>query len=365
MRIPLITRSEIVFLLLAALYVGVSAAASYSHGLGHRFHALMYMERAALMTLLIGLCFFFYICLKALYILMAIRPKRPSKYIWKEWRKGPLDTERWLRAIPVFIGFLFFFSAFTSMKQLIPGFNPFTWDKEFAVLDRLLHFGIDPWRILYAPFSLPLLDKVYNVFTYALNINYNAWLIAVFAALYWQLFDKSNPVVRMQFFFAFLLTWAINGTLIATLFSSAGPCFLERLTGSAYYAPLMDQLNAANEHYKIFAVSTQDMIWNAASKSQSMVGGGISAMPSIHVSTALLFWLLARELNAKYQRLFMIFFVLIVIGSVFLAWHYAVDGYLSILTTYALWQLSGWMARGLAAPYVQQAPVENSDNQAT
>lgn len=365
MRIPLITRSEIVFLLLAALFVAVSAATAYSHGLGTRFHALMYMERAALMSMLIGLCYFFYICLKVFYILIVVHPKRPSKYIWAEWRKGPLNTERWLRAVPVFIGFIFFFSAFTSMKQIIPGFNSFSWDKEFAALDNFLHFGIDPWRILHAPFTLPLIDKLYNLFTYALNVNYNAWLVAVFAALYWQLFDKSNPVVRMQFFFAFLLTWAINGILIATFFSSAGPCFLERLTGSEYYAPLMDQLNAANEHFKIFAVSTQDMIWDAANKSKSMVGGGISAMPSIHVSTALLFWLLARELGIKYQRLFMIFFVLIVVGSVFLAWHYAVDGYLAILTTYALWQLSGWMARGLAAPNVQQAPVENSDNQST
>lgn len=355
MRIPLITRSEIVFLLLAALYVAISAAVAYSYGLGHRFHVLMYMKNAVLMTTVIGLCYFCYIGLKVFYILFALRPERPARYIWTEWRRGPLDTERLLRALPVFVGFLFFFSAFTSMKQMIPGFNPLSWDKEFAVLDNLLHFGVDPWRILYAPFSLPLIDKTYNFFTYALNVNYNAWLVAVFVALYWQLFDKSNPVVRMQFFFAVLLTWAINGTLIATIFSSAGPCFLERLTGSEYYAPLMDQLNAANQHFKIFAVSTQDMIWNAASRNQSMIGGGISAMPSIHVSTALLFWLLARALNTKYQRLFMIFFILILIGSVFLAWHYAVDGYLSIMTTYALWQVCGWMARRLATPDPHQA----------
>ncbi len=361
MRAPLITRSEIVFLLLVALYVGISAAVAYSYDLGHRFHVLMYMERCVVMTTVLGLAYFFYAALKIFYILIVVHPKRPSKYIWAEWRKGPLNTERLLRALPVFIGFVFFFSAFTSMKQIIPGINPFSWDKEFAALDNFLHLGLDPWRILYAPFSLPVLDKFYNVFTYALNINYNVWLVAVFVALYWQLFTKSNPVVRMQFFFAFLLTWTINGTLIATFFSSAGPCFLERLTGSEYYTPLMDQLNAANEQFRIFAVTTQDMIWNAASKNQSMIGGGISAMPSIHVSSALLFWLLAREQNNKFERLFIIFFALIVIGSVFLGWHYAVDGYLAIFTTYALWQLSGWMARGLATPSAQQAPLENTD----
>ncbi len=363
MRIPLITRSDFVFLLLAAVYIAISAAVVYSHGLQDRFHVLMYMDKAMAMSYLLAFSYACYALVKIIYILLVVRPARPLGYIWAEWRRGPLNSERLIRAIPVFIGFIFFFSTFTSMKQLIPGINPFSWDKEFTALDKMLHFGIDPWRILYAPFSLPIIDKLYNVFTYALNVNYNAWLVAVFAALYWQLFDKSNPVVRMQFFFAFLLTWAINGTLLATIFSSAGPCFLERLNGSEYYTPLMDQLHAANEHFKIFAVSTQDKIWSAASKSESMVGGGISAMPSIHVTTALLFLLLARALNTKYQALFMIFFALIVIGSVFLAWHYAVDGYLAILTTYALWQFSGWMARGLATPYVQQAPVEKPDHQ--
>lgn len=361
MRFLLIARSEIAFLLLSALYVGISAAITYNHGLIDRFHVLMYTNNALAMTYLLAFAYACYAALKIVYILLAVRPASPSRYIWAEWRRGPLNTERLLRAIPVFIGFIFFFSTFSSMKQLIPGFNPFSWDKEFAALDKFLHFGIDPWRILHAPFTLPLIDKLYNFFTYALNVNYNAWLVAVFAALYWQLFDKSNPVVRMQFFFAFLLTWAINGTLIATIFSSTGPCFFERLTGLNYYTPLMDHLQSANESFKIFAVSTQNMIWNAASKNESMIGGGISAMPSIHVSTALLFWLLARGLKIKYQRLFMIFFILIAIGSVFLAWHYAVDGYLAILTTYAIWQFSGWMARGLVTPYVQQAPVENID----
>ena len=109
----------------------------------------------------------------------------------------------------------------------------------------------------------------------------------------------------------------------------------------------MAHLNDANKIYKIFAVDTQNLVWNAASKNQSMIGGGISAMPSIHVSTALLFWLLAREIKNKHEKLFVIFFVLIMLGSVYLGWHYAVDGYLAIITTYALWQISGWMVRNL------------------
>lgn len=343
MRVLPFNRAEYVFLLLVALYMGICAFVAYSHGLGHRFHPLMYLEKCAVMTGGLALVYLFYSCFRILWIMVDIKPKKLARYIWDDWRKGPLNTERLIRAIPVFSGFIFFFSAFTSMKEMIPGIHPFTWDHEFAALDNFLHFGIDPWKFLHPLFSLPFV-------TYALNVNYNAWLVAVFVALYWQLFSKANPTVRMQFFYAFLLCWAINGTLLATIFSSAGPCFFERLTGSDYYAPLMAHLNSANKIYQIFAIDTQNMVWNAASKNQSMIGGGISAMPSIHVATALLFWLLARELKNKYERLFMIFFILIVLGSIYLGWHYAVDGYLSMITTYAIWKISGCAARKLIAP---------------
>lgn len=340
-------RSEYIFLLMVAAYVGICGAVAHFYGQGDRFHPLMYMERCVVMTTFLGLVYFFYLCLRIIYIMTAIRPRKLIRFIWDDWRAGPLNFERHIRALPIFIGFVFFFSAFTSMKQMIPGINPFSWDAEFAALDHWLHFGIDPWRILHPVFSPPPM-------TYLLNLNYNIWLVTVFAALYWQLFSLANPRVRMQFFYAFFLCWIINGTLLAIIFSSAGPCFLERLTGNTYYNELMGHLNHAHQYFRIFAVSTQDMVWNAASKGQSMMGGGISAMPSIHVTSALLFWLLAIALKNKYERGFCLFFVFILLGSVYLAWHYAVDGYLAIITTFALWRISGWLIDKVGTPEKSQ-----------
>ena len=40
--------------------------------------------------------------------------------------------------------------------------------------------------------------------------------------------------------------------------------------------------------------------------------------------------------------------VVILIGSVHLAYHYAVDGYFSILGTMAIWMVSGVLARRMA-----------------
>lgn len=78
-----------------------------------------------------------------------------------------------------------------------------------------------------------------------------------------------------------------------------------------------------------------------------MPGSGISAMPSMHVAMAALFAFLAFHLGKLYHLLFTTYLILIVLGSVHLAWHYAVDAYASILFTYGIWCCSGWIVRRL------------------
>ena len=60
-------------------------------------------------------------------------------------------------------------------------------------------------------------------------------------------------------------------------------------------------------------------------------------MPSIHVSTALLFFLLWRRLSRLMGWAMGVFLVAILIGSVHLGYHYAIDGYVSIVLAGAAW----------------------------
>ena len=69
------------------------------------------------------------------------------------------------------------------------------------------------------------------------------------------------------------------------------------------------------------------------------MGSGISAMPSLHVAMAFLFALLTWRVNRLLGVCFYAFTGLILLGSVHLAWHYAVDGYLALAITWCIWHL--------------------------
>jgi hypothetical protein len=62
------------------------------------------------------------------------------------------------------------FMAFTEMKSVIPLLNPYSWDLTFVELDRLLHFGQDPWVLLQ-----PLFGSAAP--TLVLNFVYNLWVL--------------------------------------------------------------------------------------------------------------------------------------------------------------------------------------------
>jgi hypothetical protein len=74
----------------------------------------------------------------------------------------------------------------------------------------------------------------------------------------------------------------------------------------------------------------------------------------MHVSLAFLFFLAMRKVSRFAGLFFGLFTVIILIGSVHLAYHYAVDGYVSIVTTWLIWLASGPLARRVASRGAKQ-----------
>jgi hypothetical protein len=147
----------------------------------------------------------------------------------------------------------------------------------------------------------------------------------------------------MQFFLSFVLSWGLLGTLAAIVFSSAGPCYFGAVTGMPDpFAGLMDYLRAANLHVPVWSLHVQDMLWRDYLQAGTGPGSGISAMPSMHVATAVLFALLGWRVSRALGIALTGFAALIMIGSVHLGWHYAIDGYAGAAGADVIWKAVGW-----------------------
>jgi hypothetical protein len=330
-------RAEAGLCLLVLLYAVCGAAVAAHVGQLRNFKPLLYSDAVGLVTLFLGLAF---VAGRVAYVIVKKRPERLTAFLVQDLRDFLTKDDRLARALPVFASFIIFISVFTSLKLMIPAVNPFSWDQTFMKWDNVLHGGIDPWRLLQ-----PLMG--YPAVTMVVNVVYNCWFIVMFSILYWQLFSVRDPTLRMRFFYAFILNWILNGTVLAMIFSSAGPCFYHGVTGLDYFEPQMSYLWQVAQHGYAPAISTQDMLWRSYKETGIGIGVGISAMPSVHVSSAFLFMLIGWKAGRLPGILLTAFFLFILLGSVHLAWHYAIDGYAGCLVAAALWWSLPFLLRRL------------------
>lgn len=279
-------------------------------------------------ALLIGLLFAF--CGYTIYVMVMKRPRQLTRYIAGGLRIY-LTGERILFAAPVLTMMPVFASSFSIIKAAVPLIQPFAWDARLASWDRSLHGGVQPWELLQYLFGHPVL-------TAALNITYHLWFFILLATLYWLAFAMEYRRLRMQFLLSFVLSWILLGNVMAMLFSSAGPCFYGHVVpGPNPYAALMQYLSVADSHIPVLALHVQHTLWNDYAQGFGSTALSISAMPSMHVGSATLLALLGWRLNRKVGIALTIFAVLIMLGSVHLGWHYAIDGYVAAIGAALIW----------------------------
>ncbi len=282
---------------------------------------------------------FMILCLlagRAIVIMAVERPDRPLTQLWREVSTSFVTPERLAHAAPVLVAMLVFGGTFTVVKAAIPFFVPFSWDQAFEQMDRWLHGGVAPWELLQ-----PLLGR--PVITHAINWAYNFWFYFMSLIWVWQAFRQSDNGLRLQFFLSLTLGWILIGSVAATWLSSAGPCYYGRIVGLPDpYAPLMSYLQRVDEAHAIWALGAQEMLWGNYQMRDVMVGSGISAMPSMHVAIATLFALVCWRVRRWLGIAMTVYAVVIMLGSVHLGWHYAIDGYLGAAGMLAIWWCVGW-----------------------
>lgn len=292
----------------------------------------------------------FALCGHVVSIMVCVRPKRLTRYLTASLKES-LTQRRILFALPVVLLLPVFSTAFSAFKTAIPAIQPYVWDARLSEWDRLLHGGTHPWVLLQTVLGHPWI-------TGAVNVLYNVWFFVMYAILLLQAFALRDTRLRMQFLLSFVVTWILLGTLGAIWFSSMGPCYYPSFEPeSGPYAPLMAYLREAGEQVPVWALNVQQMLWNDYQASKTGIGSGISAMPSMHVATAVLLALFGWRHSRQAGAALTLYAILIMIGSVHLGWHYAVDGYVGAVGAAAVWWLVGrFLVRRPAAPVPSPCP---------
>jgi hypothetical protein len=267
--------------------------------------------------------------LRFYHVARHVKPERPIPALLKDIKQFMGNGGRMANGIPMVITMIVFMYVFVNVKADIPILNPFSWDKYFADLDRTLHFGTQPWEWLQ-----PLLG--YAPITFLININYNFWFLAMWMVWVFFAFADRPSELRTRFFLSFFAVWILVGGVLAIVFSSAGPCFYSRvgLTPDPY-TELMAYLRGVNEVLPVWAIPVQDLLWQG--HIDKSVINGVSAMPSMHNGSALLFALAGYQVSRVAGHILSAHASLIFIGSIHLGWHYAVDSYLAWALTLVIW----------------------------
>lgn len=308
---------------LAGLLIGIAA------GVPHKFAPLTYAGMVAvslpqpLALLLAGMG------------VWSLRSPRPLQALRANLGKV-LMTPHSVAGLLLFASLLIFMGVFTSVKTMLTDVVPFFADRYLADLDRLLH-GRDPW--LYAIAVVP------PQLTLALEALYfGVWGLLLSGSMLAVLLLPRLREVRSQYVWTALVIWPLLGNVIAGAAMSAGPVFYDRILGDARFEGVVAHM-VQHSRYQEWAHA---YLWKFYISGEAGAGAAISAFPSMHLANATLLVLLASRVRRWLMWAAAIYCGLILFGSVYLGWHYAVDGYFSIAATVLIWKVVGWVLKSKA-----------------
>lgn len=225
------------------------------------------------------------------------------------------------------IVFPLFLASFTATKTAIPFLVGYSWDPFWARADRLI-FGDDAWRIahlLLGNVATRILEWFYVV----------AWGIGfIFVMALVPLNASARFTAR--FYAAMMMTWLLGGFVLAYMLSAAGPVFAHLVStdASVQFTDMRAVLNATlAPHGPIW--TTQLYLPDELHSRLAQQGGGISAMPSMHLATVSIYVIAARRTRLLLPAILM--WIIIFVSSGYFGFHYWVDGIAAAAVAAGCW----------------------------
>lgn len=251
-----------------------------------------------------------------------------------------------------FLVLVLLLTSYNSFKQSVLPLAGFRFDPLLAQIDRILFAGQDPGLWLLRLFDSATLSAWVDTL-------YHAWFLPMVIGVGVAALLR-DPVLRARYLFSYVGVWVLLGQFFAFLLPAAGPCYYTALVGpDVGFEALMAQLQQHNAllapEAQIHALRYQAGLLEALNAEGLQMGGGISAIPSVHNALAVLFAIGAWRLNRWIGAGLWAYAFLIWIGSFYLGWHYAIDGIAGGLGAVALWFASGWLFRAPARVSQAQA----------
>jgi hypothetical protein len=255
--------------------------------------------------------------------------------------KGPLlSFEHALWTLSGAVCMTLLLPGFGAFKQLLLAQRGFPLDPLLAAMGRTMFGGASPWDVTAKLFGglwpTLILDRLYSFW----SLVFMAFpLAAPFLA------RDLKQCAHMQI--AWVLAWILIGTVAAWCYASAGPCYYNDLVApDSSYRAMTEHLRLLEREARqagliLNNVEFQSLLLDAYHSGKYAPAGGISAMPSMHVSMATLLALAGRTVSRPLGHVLTGYGVLIWIASIYLGWHYAVDGPVAVVMMLGVWRLAG------------------------
>lgn len=265
-----------------------------------------------------------------LFIAVRLRIDKPISFIAI---KAFDDRRRFRNAIFLLLCFAIVSRSYRAIKVSIPRLEPYYLDTLFADIDRAI-FGVDPWKLTHGIIGPEV--------TAVIDASYFLWFKIIHLCFAFCAFSRDEKF-QLQSCMTYFLIWIILGNVLAVAMSAAGPCYYETFLGDDRFAPLMIKLSQMD------LIATQLQAYLLTVNGDEAIGSGISAMPSLHCALTIFLALVAyRKFGFGWQfSLALSYHLMILVGSVHLGWHYAVDGLFSTAIVPLIWWVVGKFANGI------------------